>query len=242
MANTMSGGKFFISATPQNEDLTEQQYEAILWVNVPGIGNHGETGNQQNVVGHDTWDLLFQQKAKGIANAGNPEVEIARIPGNAGQASFRAAAAARNPNNYAFKIERNDAPVGGQPTKIYNRGVVTGPRTQHGRNENFDLELYTLGLVQEQITVEASSISLAGVSPTVADGATVNFAPTPTGGTAPYTYEWYGDELTQFGLAFNPATGAITGTAEGPGVVDGLITGTDSAGNRGTLPVHIVIT
>lgn len=241
MANTMSGGKLFICVTPQNNELTKSQYDALVWVQVKGIGSHGETGTQQNVVGYDTWDLLFQQKAKGIANAGDPEVEIARIAGDAGQVAMRAAAAATNPNNYAFKIERNDAPSGGQPTKFYNRGVVTGPRTQHGRNENFDLEMYTIGCVQEQITVEASPINITNTPANGKVGTAYTFTPTTTGGTTPYTYMWYGDNLATRGMTFNGTTGALTAATPVAGTLNGVITVTDAANLTAILPVAITI-
>lgn len=241
-ANTMSGGKLFICATPQPNDLEQAEYEALVWTQIRGVGSHGETGNSQNIVGYDTWDILFQQKAKGIANAGDPEVELARITGDAGQNLFRLAAGARNSAIYAFKIERNDAPTGGTPTTFYNRGVVTGPRTQHGRNEDFDLEIYTIGCTQEQITVESSVLSVTGTVPPGTDGNAYTFTPTVANGTSPYTFEWYGDDLAQFDLAFNPTTGAITSAElDGTGTIIGTITVTDAEGNRGFIRVEIVI-
>ena len=156
-ANTMSGGKLYVCATAQNDDLTEAEFEALTWVQVKGVGSHGETGTNTNIVTYDTWDTEFVQKSKGTSNAGDPEIEVARIATDAGQIILRDFGDHFNKNNCAFKIERNDKPVGGTstPTTIYNRGLVTGPRTTHGRNEDFELEMYTLALQQGQITVEA---------------------------------------------------------------------------------------
>jgi len=155
-ANTMSGGKLYVCATAQNTDLDEAAFEALTWVQVKGVGSHGETGTNTNIINYDTWDTEFVQKSKGTSNAGDPEVELARIPADAGQVILRTAGDHFNKNNYAFKIVRNDIPVGGTvATTIYNRGLVTGPRTQHGRNEDFDLEVYTFALQQQQITTEA---------------------------------------------------------------------------------------
>jgi len=64
--------------------------------------------------------------------------------------------AAKTNGNFAFKIVRNDAPSGGTPTIIYNRGLVTGPRRPMGRNEDFDLEIFTLALQQEEIIDDAA--------------------------------------------------------------------------------------
>ena len=155
-ANTMSGGKLYVCSTPKNSDLDEAAFEALTWVQVKGVGSHGETGSNTNIVSYDTWDTEFVQKSKGTSNAGDPEVELARIPADAGQVILRTAGDHFNKNNYAFKIERNDMPSGGTAgTCIYNRGLVTGPRTQHGRNEDFDLEVFTFALQQQQVTTEA---------------------------------------------------------------------------------------
>lgn len=158
-ANTMSGGKLYVCATPKNTDLDAAGFAALTWVQVKGVGSHGETGTNTNIVSYATWDTEFVQKSKGTSNAGDPEIEVARISDDAGQIILRTAGDHFNKNNYAFKIERNDAipGVGETPTTIYNRGLVAGPRTSHGRNEDFELEIFTLALQQQQITVEAST-------------------------------------------------------------------------------------
>lgn len=155
-ANTMSGGKLYVAAAPQNTDLTQAQFAALTWVEVKGVGSHGETGISTNIVSYDTWDTEFVQKSKGTSNAGDPEVELARIGDDAGQEILRDFGAAANKNNCAFKITRNDKPAGATstPTIVYNRGLVAGPRSAHGRNEDFEVEMYTFGLQQAQIIVE----------------------------------------------------------------------------------------
>lgn len=157
MADTLSGAKLYVCATAQNTDLNEAAFEALTWVQVKGVGSHGETGTNTNIVSYDTWDTEFVQKAKGTSNAGDPEVELARIPADAGQVIMRTAGDHFNKNNYAFKIELNDAPSGGTPTTIFNRGMVAGPRIPLGRNEDFITEIYTLALQQQQIIVDAAA-------------------------------------------------------------------------------------
>lgn len=155
-ANTNSQSTIYICETPQNIDLLEADYEALTWVEIGAIGSRGEMGNTTNILSYDTWNTTVDQKAKGRTNAGDPELEVARIADDPGQIILRTAAAVGNNNKFAFKEERNDAPAGGTPTIIYNRGIVTGPRRPGGRNEDFDLELYTLGLVQEEVLVPAA--------------------------------------------------------------------------------------
>tara|TARA_R110000851_G_scaffold66998_4_gene151131 strand:- start:281 stop:784 length:504 start_codon:yes stop_codon:yes gene_type:complete len=152
-ANTNAAVSMFICATPQNVDVNQTAYEALTWVEITGIGSRGETGRSTNIVNYDTWDTTVTQKAKGVTDAGSPELELARIPTDAGQVLLRAAGVVGNGNNYAFKEERNDS-AGATATIIYNRGLVTGPKRPGGRNEDFDLEVFMLGFNQEEIVVD----------------------------------------------------------------------------------------
>ena len=116
-ANSNAGSKLFVSADPQPADLTQAQYEALTWVEVKLVGNHGETGSNTNILTYDTWDTDVIQKAKGITDAGSPAVECARVPTDPGQIILRAQALTNF--NYAFRMDRNDpATVGGTPTTI----------------------------------------------------------------------------------------------------------------------------
>lgn len=164
MANSNAFSKIFICATPQNADLSQGEFNMLSWVEIKGIGNLGETGKTTNILTYPTWDASVVQKAKGLTDAGSPTLEVARIPTDAGQTLLRAAAVVGNNNNYAFKILRSDGPVGGVGTIQYNRGLVGGPTRPNGANEDFDLEVFTLGLQQEEIVL--NPVSSSGVPPT----------------------------------------------------------------------------
>lgn len=155
MAIANMGRKFFICTTPQEEDLSVAEFEALTYVEVKYVGNIGETGTQENIISYDTMDTTVTQKQKGIANAGDPTIEVAYDPNDPGQAAMRDAAETRN--NYAFKFEFDDAVGAGTPTVKYNRGVVAGPAEPNGGPEDFLLNVFTLGLNQKQITVPAST-------------------------------------------------------------------------------------
>lgn len=157
-ANTNAGKKLYVCATAQQVDLDAAAFALLTWVQVKGLGNHGETGSTTNILSYDTWDTDVTQKAKGITDAGSPEIELLNLPTDAGQIILRTAAGTNL--NYAFKIEGNDKPDSdpdSTPTVRYNRGLVTGPRNPNGRNEDFDLEVFTLGLNQRQVTVQPTS-------------------------------------------------------------------------------------
>ena len=198
-ANSNAGSTVWICATPQNYDLDVGDYEMLSWVQIKGVGNHGEGGSTTNILNYDTWDTKVMQKAKGITNAGDPEIEVARLPFDAGQLILRAAAETNF--NYAFKMIRNDPETpGGDPTILYNRGLVTGPRRPFGRNEDFDLEVFTAALNQKEIVVnptQGGTRPTLTVSPAITGTAEVGELLTCSTGTftgtatITYAFQWY---------------------------------------------------
>ncbi len=153
MADTNIGGKFYIAvdsgtslAEPQNTDLNQAAFAALTWLEVSNVGSIGETGTSVNVVNYDTWDTEVTQKSAGIANAGDPEVEVAYDATDPGQIQMRSAGTLANRvNNYAFKIEHNNGNI------FYNRGKVMGARHPNGGPEDFQIEIYTLAMNQEEV-------------------------------------------------------------------------------------------
>lgn len=148
-AQTNAGSKLSICVTPQNEDLTQAEFAALTYVPVSNVGNVGERGVNTNMVTYDTYDTLTALKGKGITNAGDPQVEMAQKLSDPGQIAMKAAGAPDNPDAYAFKLERASGEV------EYMRGLVAGPNIPGGRNEDFILNTYVLGLNQIPVTVPA---------------------------------------------------------------------------------------
>lgn len=158
-ALTQAGAKFYIAvdvggdAEPHDTDLDQTGYEALTWLEVKGVGNVGQTGTDTNIVSYDELATQVTQKGKGISNAGDPDVECRRIGADPGQIEMRAATLTKS--SYAFKYELDDS-AGVNGTTFFNRGLVTGPTRPNGGNEDFDLEMYSLGLNQKEIVVEAA--------------------------------------------------------------------------------------
>jgi len=148
-AKTNARSKLSICVLPQNEDLTATEFAALTFVQVKKVGSIGERGINTNVVQYDTLDTLVALKGKGITNAGDPQIEVAEDLTDPGQVAMRAAGAPDVPDTYAFKIERADGSI------EYLRGLVTGPNVPGGRNEDFILNTYTLGLNQVPVVVAA---------------------------------------------------------------------------------------
>lgn len=157
-ANSNAGSKVYIASAPVEVGINQAALEALTWVEIGNLGNHGQGGSQTNILTYDTWNTDVIQKGKGMTDAGSPEIEVARDYDDEGQNALRAAALTNL--NYAFKMERNDkisTNADATPTIIYNVGIVTGPTRPFGRNEDFDLEVYTLGFNQREIVVNPTA-------------------------------------------------------------------------------------
>ena len=156
-AFTNAGGKFYICATPQQSDLTKEQFEELEWVEVKKVGSLPESGTTTNIVSYDTIGDEVTQKGKGISNAGDGELELARVHDDPGQMALRAAALTKY--DYATKRELTDGLPGYTNTIYYNRGLIAGPVHSGGRNEDFILETYTIGNNQREIVANPEAIS-----------------------------------------------------------------------------------
>ena len=103
--NTNAGSVLYVCATPQPDELDQTEYEGLTWVKVGGVGSVGETGSSTNVLNYPTWDDAVIQKGKGLTNAGDPEIEVAYDPDDAGQEILRTAAGTKF--YYALKVRTN---------------------------------------------------------------------------------------------------------------------------------------
>lgn len=153
---TNAGTKIYVCTTAQTSvPLNQAAFEALVYVQIGNVGNRGDFGADTNIVNYDTMDTSVTQKAKGITDAGNFEIEVARIFDDAGQVAMRAAALTKY--NYAVKIEFADAPSGSYDNTImYCAGIITGPVLNGGGPEDFVTETYTVGFNQLPVVVEAA--------------------------------------------------------------------------------------
>lgn len=152
MAKTLKGRTVWICCTAaggttplaQNSDIASAgAYAALNWTQIKNCGAIGESGPSTNLPAYDELGTDVTQKSKGITDAGNPTLEMSYNSTDAGQTALRAASLLNN--NYAFKWVDDDNVV------YYNRGLVTGPTHPNGRNEDFRIDVFTLGLNQREI-------------------------------------------------------------------------------------------
>lgn len=236
-ANTNSQSKLFVCPNPQNSALTKTDFEALDWVEIGSVGSIGETGTSTNILNYDTWNDTVIQKGKGLSDAGSPVIECARVPSDPGQLILQEAATVGLNNNYAFKTERADGTTLDNGSVMYNRGLVTGPTLPGGRNEDFDLIMFTLGLQQEQIIVNALSDGnppLLTVLPAITGTETVGETLTVDNGTftgdptLTYLYQWF-----RGGVAIAGATGSTYDlvAADTGKIITARVTATNDSGS-----------
>ena len=146
---TYKGTTLWICATAQNADLDATAFGALTYVQVKKVGNTGEWSQDAGFQSYGLLETRFQQKQKGTANAGDPVVEVSEDRADAGQDALRTAAAQSNSNAYAVKRVKPNG------VTQFNRAVIGGPEEPGSGGDDFILQRFTLGFVQETITVEA---------------------------------------------------------------------------------------
>lgn len=155
--STLAGAVVSVCATEQTPGLNQAAFAALTWVAIGNVGNLGDYGASPNIVNYNTLDTDVVQKSKGVTDAGDLSIEVARIFDDAGQIIMRAAGLTKF--NYAIKIEYDDAPTSAYTnTIVYNCGVVTGPQTLGGGTDVLIRESYTVGFNQRQVTVNPALI------------------------------------------------------------------------------------
>jgi hypothetical protein len=132
----VAGCRFFIGGILNDKatDFIASDFNGQTWTEVDGWMNMGGIGDAAQIITTPLINRGRDQKQKGTSNAGSMQNQFAVVPLDAGQALLIAAGAPTNKNNYAFRIDMNDA-VAGAPSKRYFIGVVaTGEESGGGAN------------------------------------------------------------------------------------------------------------
>lgn len=151
-----AGAKLFIgqSLAAKSTPFVLADFNAQSWTSVGWLETLGAFGDESSEVTFDAIAENRTQKLKGVRNAGNMEVVCGIDYNDDGQIELRAAEA--NPNEYAFKVQFNDAPVGGDPSERYFIArVMTAREVLEGANNVMRLNA-TLGLNSNIVRVNAT--------------------------------------------------------------------------------------
>lgn len=146
---TLAGTKVSISTAPVTLPLNAAAFGALTFTEIKSVGNLGDYGSPANLINYNTLDTEVMSKAKGVEDAGELSIEVARIFDDPGQIAMRAAAATKF--YYAIKIEYADAPSEDwSNTIMYAVGPVTGPQLLGGGTDDFIRESYSVGFTDQR--------------------------------------------------------------------------------------------
>ena len=147
---TLQGTKVSISTTAVSAfPLNAAALGALVYSEIGSVGNIGDYGVSPNIVNYDTLGTQITSKAKGVEDAGEMSIEVARIFDDVGQIAIRAAAATKF--NYAIKVEYADKPADNYSNTImYAVGPVSGPQLLGGSTDDFIRESYTVAFTDQR--------------------------------------------------------------------------------------------
>lgn len=143
----VAGSKIYIGGVldDQADDFVAADFDGQSWALIDGWSQMGPIGDNAALITSNIINRGRDIKQKGTANAGSMQNVFAQMVDDPGQIALIAAAAPSNRNNYAFRIDLNDAD-GGAPSKRYFVGLVMSAQESGGeantiRNLNATIEI-----------------------------------------------------------------------------------------------------
>ena len=152
-----AGSKLYIggSHAAQSSDFVVGDFSGQSWVEVKWMENIGAFGDEAANITFDAIGEGRTQKLTGRRNAGDMAVVCGIDYSDSGQIALRAAEA--TPNNYAFKVQFNDEPVGGtSPSLRYFIGLVMSAREVLDTANNVMKLNATIGVNSNIVRVNAT--------------------------------------------------------------------------------------
>lgn len=133
----VAGSKIYIGGTKatQTADFTSSDFSAVSWTAIDGWETMGAMGDTAQILTSSMINRDRDVKQKGTRNAGSMQNVFSIIGADAGQLAL--IAAEKTKNNYAFKIEFDDAATSPAsptptPTTRYFVGLVTSAQEAGG--------------------------------------------------------------------------------------------------------------
>lgn len=134
----VAGCKIFIGTAldEKSTDFVASDFTSMVWTEVKKWTQMGDMGDSAAEIPLQIIGEGRDKSQKGTRNAGSMQNIFASIPDDPGQLAL--IAAEKSSNNYAFKIELNDAPAAGASPKPSQRLfvglVMSAPETGGGAN------------------------------------------------------------------------------------------------------------
>lgn len=151
----VAGCRIYIGGvlSDKNSDFIASDFSSQTWTEVDGWTAAGPIGDTGALITTPIINRGRDTKQKGTSNAGQMQNEFTQIVTDAGQIALLAASLPTNKNNYAFRVDLNDA-VGGAPSKRFFIGLVMNFE-ESGGNAN------TIRLVKSTFEVNSNIVRVA---------------------------------------------------------------------------------
>lgn len=155
----VAGSKIYIGGVTETQidDFIESDFSGETWTEIDGWSQMGSVGDTAALITTALINRGRDLKQKGTANAGSMQNVFAIVAGDDGQEAMIAASKTRQ--NYAFKIEFDDAATSPasptpQPSKVYFVGLVMSAQEAGG-------EANTIRTLNSTIEINSNVVNVA---------------------------------------------------------------------------------
>jgi len=131
-----AGSKVYIGGAKASTstDFVASDFDSETWTEIDGLENIGTFGDAAQTITSSLINRGRDVKQKGTRNAGTMDLIVALNYADAGQLAL--IAAEKSPNEYAFRVDFNDAPEGGSPSQRFFVGLVMSASEELGEANN----------------------------------------------------------------------------------------------------------
>lgn len=152
-----AGSVIYIGGTmaAKSSPFIAADFASQSWIEIGWAEAIGEFGDESSEITFDAIGEGRTQKLKGIRNAGTMACRFGISSDDLGQVALRAAETV--PNDFAFRVDFNDAPLGGQPSKRYFIAKVMTAREVLDTANNVVRLNASLGVNSNVVQIQAAT-------------------------------------------------------------------------------------
>lgn len=151
-----SGSKIFIGGplNAESGNMDASDFSSQSWTEIGWAEAIGEFGDESSEITFDAIGEGRTQKLKGVRNAGTMAARFGISSDDLGQIALRFAETV--PNDFAFQVQFNDAPVGGRPSFRFFCAKVMSAREVLDTANNVVRLNASLGVNSNVVQVQAA--------------------------------------------------------------------------------------
>ena len=153
-----AGAKLYIGGAlaQKASDFVEADFTGETWTEIKWLESLGSVGDAAQEIAFDVIGNPRTQRIKGTRSAGTMEVVCGIEYSDAGQVA--AIAAEKTDDDYAFKLEFDDAPAGGTPSERYFIAMVGGASEQYDTANSVMKMNLSLWINSNVVRVDAAAV------------------------------------------------------------------------------------